>query len=296
MEKIFFFFAGLILFFVLLFSPALLMGQLGGTARDYFEAANEEATDWHPNASLLYLVGTGDSMHDDGKALLWTYIFQSPADDSLLMVLISLGFPVLSEELYDTIPLLEPLPAEWIDSDQAIEVAEANGGSDWRATYDNDILVATAGRGFYWKDIPRPVWVLAYTDTLTYANSIRIFVDAVTGEYLDTGGLGIEGGDAGMGDLPKTLTISQNYPNPFNPRTTIRYTVPPGEARQVSLEVFDARGKKIALLFSGIREPGTYEVVWDGKDVRGVVVGTGVYLARLASGNEVTLRKMLVIK
>jgi hypothetical protein len=280
----------------LLFSPTLLFGQLGGTARDYYDTAIDEATGWHSDASLLYLLGTGDSMHDDGKALLWTYVFESGMDDSLLMVLVSLGFPVLTQELYDTIPLLEPLPSEWIDSDQAISVAEANGGSEWRETYDSDIIVATAGRGFYWKDIPRPVWMLAYTDTLTYANSIRIFVDAVTGDYLDTGGLGIGGDEAGAGDLPKALSLCQNYPNPFNPRTTIRYAVPPGSARQLSLEVFDARGRKLATLFSGLRVPGSYDVTWDGKDENGVTVGTGVYLVRLVSGSEITLRKMLVIK
>lgn len=285
----------ILLAFCLVISPAFLFAQLGGTARGYYDAALGEATDWHSDASLLYLLGTGDSMHDDGKALIWTYVFQSGQDDSLLTVIVSLGIPMLSEEIYDTIPLLEPLPSEWVDSDIAITVAEANGGSDWRETYDSDLIVATAGRGLYVKDIPRPVWMLAYTDTLTYANSIRIYVDAVTGEYLDTGGLGI-GGEEGAGSQPKALTLGQNYPNPFNPRTTLRYTVPPPGARNVAIEVFDSRGKKLLTLFSGLRQPGSYEVVWNGRDENGVAVGTGVYLARLTSGSEITLRKMLVIR
>jgi hypothetical protein len=43
-------------------------------------------------------------------------------------------------------------------------------------------------------------------------------------------------------------------------------------------------------------EPGAREVVWDGRDDRGVAQSSGVYFYRLSTGKRVESRKMVLLK
>jgi hypothetical protein len=241
------------------------------------------------------MLGTGDELHIAGETLIWTYLFESSMDDSLLAVVVTLGFPV-GVEISDTLSILDPLPDNWIDSDAAVAVAEANGGSDFRQNTGSDLIIAAAGRGLYLLELQRAVWMFTYSDTTTFLTTIVVYVDAVSGEWIDTQGVGI-GDDSGIYQgMPKGLTLSQNYPNPFNPSTTLRFTVPDGGSAEVSLEIFDVRGRRIKTLFRGERTPGIYDVHWDGKCERGMDVAGGVFLAKLRSKNEVYVRKMTLVK
>jgi hypothetical protein len=74
----------------------------------------------------------------------------------------------------------------------------------------------------------------------------------------------------------KTFELEQNYPNPFNPQTTIQYQLP--NECLVNVEIFNLVGQRIRLLISQIQGPGYAEVVWDGRDEQGKMMGSGVYL------------------
>jgi len=272
------------------------MARLGGTARDYFGPAESLATAWHSDAELRYMLGTDEEMYLAGEAAAWTYFFESSMDDSLYMVLVMLGYPILSGEIIDTLAILDPLPDNWIDSNEAVAVAEDNGGSDFRQNTGSDLIIAGAGRGLYLLDLQRAVWLFTYSDTTTFGTTLFVYVDAVTGEWIDTEGVGIGDRTGGAQELPRALMLSQNYPNPFNPSTSLRYTIPEGGAVEVSLEVFDVRGRSVRTLFEGKREPGMYEVHWDGKNDRGVGVAGGIYLAKLRSEKEICVRKMTLVK
>lgn len=56
----------------------------------------------------------------------------------------------------------------------------------------------------------------------------------------------------------------------------------------------DSKGRKIRNLFSGERNPGAYEVVWDGRDDEGLVVPKGGYQFNLITSNGKLLGKSLV--
>ncbi len=275
--------------------PSDSRAQLEGTARDYFGPAEALATAWHPDAALRYMLGAGEEMHIAGETMVWTYLFESSMDDSLLMVAVTLGFPV-GLEVSDTLSILDPLPDNWIDSDAAVAVAEANGGGDFRQNTGSDLIIAAAGRGLYLLELQRAVWMFTYSDTTTFLTTIVVYVDAVSGEWIDTQGVGIGSEPGSYQGMPKALTLSQNYPNPFNPSTTLRFTVPEGGVVEVSLEIFDVRGRRIKTLYEGERDPGTYEVHWDGKCERGLDVAGGIFLAKLRSKNEVLVRKMTLVK
>jgi hypothetical protein len=275
-------------------NPVGLRAQFDGTARDWLGVAEGAASEWQSDAVLLYVLGLDDGLYAAGEASNWTYLFGSASDDSLLAVVVTFGIPILSEEVGDTF-LLDPLPDGWIDSDEAVAVAEANGGSEYRGQTGNDFIVAAAGRGLYLREITRPVWLFTYGDTLSLTG-LLIYVDAVSGEFIDSTPLGI-GDDGGAGRaLPRALSLGPNYPNPFNPSTTIRYGLGEGEPRAIRLDVYDMRGRRVRTLFRGVREAGRYEAHWDGRDERGAEVGSGVYVVRLRSDREVVSRKMVLAR
>ena len=96
--------------------------------------------------------------------------------------------------------------------------------------------------------------------------------------------------------MPKVFSLAQNSPNPFNPSTTISYSVPEGTSVQVTLKVYDIRGRLVRTLVDEVRQPGTYSVFWDGKDEAGCQVSSGVYLYRMQARDFVQTRKMVLLK
>ena len=100
----------------------------------------------------------------------------------------------------------------------------------------------------------------------------------------------------GAAKLPGAVTLAQNHPNPFNPSTTISYGVPGGDPLLVRLEIFDIRGRLVRVLENTVREPGFYQVYWDGTDNSGRPQGSGVYFYRLNAGGESRMRKMVLVK
>ena len=94
--------------------------------------------------------------------------------------------------------------------------------------------------------------------------------------------------------LPAMPQLQSNYPNPFNTSTTIRYQII--ESGLVQLDIFDLVGQRTRSLISGIQEPGSYEILWDGANEQGMKVSTGIYLAKLQVGTFNDVRKMLLVK
>ncbi len=122
----------------------------------------------------------------------------------------------------------------------------------------------------------------------------------ITRAFLSTGkGEGIP--VAGVGaNVPRQFELSQNYPNPFNPKTTIQFKVAAadgdGSPVPVKLEVFNILGQSVKTLIDDRRTPGTYMLEWDGTDVAGSRVSSGVYLYRLTSKDFSVTKKMVFLK
>ena len=101
-------------------------------------------------------------------------------------------------------------------------------------------------------------------------------------------------------ELPTRFALEQNFPNPFNPRTVIAFQMP--EAGEVSLAVYDQRGRLVHTLLDGVRlQAGPQSRMWEGTDTSGRPVAAGVYHYRLIvkSGGRVLFeqeKKMTLIK
>lgn len=82
-------------------------------------------------------------------------------------------------------------------------------------------------------------------------------------------------------------------PNPFNPRTTVVFELP---ARgDVSLVVYDARGRQIRTLHTGVLDAGEHSRVWDGRADDGTDVASGVYfVSALGAGSAAAARVVLL--
>jgi hypothetical protein len=88
---------------------------------------------------------------------------------------------------------------------------------------------------------------------------------------------------------PLTFELGQNYPNPFNPGTSINYSIP--EAGFVTLDVFNLLGEKVASLVSEVQNAGKYEVNFDASKLT-----SGVYFYQLQTDNNISVKKMLLLK
>lgn len=90
-------------------------------------------------------------------------------------------------------------------------------------------------------------------------------------------------------DTPRSFGLHQNYPNPFNPTTQIQFDVP--EQADLSLEVYNITGQRVAVLANSTYQPGRHTVTFDASNL-----ASGIYFYRLQSGSFVQTEKMMLIK
>ncbi|MCB1151726.1 hypothetical protein KDK88_09255 [bacterium] len=83
-------------------------------------------------------------------------------------------------------------------------------------------------------------------------------------------------------------------PNPFNPAAEIRYEL--DAPAHVRLAVFDARGRRTALLLRGRREAGRHAAVWRGVTDDGAPAPAGVYWVRLEAGGETSTTSAVLVR
>lgn len=95
-------------------------------------------------------------------------------------------------------------------------------------------------------------------------------------------------------NLVSGFKLLQNYPNPFNPITKIKFEIP-DQVRNyrslVTLKVYDVLGNEVAILVNEEKQPGTYEVEFEGTGLP-----SGIYLYQLKAGNYAATKKMVLIK
>ena len=96
--------------------------------------------------------------------------------------------------------------------------------------------------------------------------------------------------------LPTDFALHHNYPNPFNPGTAIHYDLPADGAKTVRLQIYNVLGQTIRTLVAERQEPGFYSVHWDGKDDRGASAASGLYFYRLQAGEQVLVRRMMLMR
>lgn len=78
---------------------------------------------------------------------------------------------------------------------------------------------------------------------------------------------------------PETTNSFITYPNPFFNQTTISFFIP--SKSFVSVEIYDAQGRRVKDLAGVYLVPGRYQIAWNGVNNNGEKVTSGVYFVKL---------------
>jgi len=92
---------------------------------------------------------------------------------------------------------------------------------------------------------------------------------------------------------PTAFALNPAYPNPFNPFTNLSFTLP--EAVSYSLNIYNVAGQLVRS-YEGMGVTGLNVITWDGKDLAGVEVASGVYFYKLTAASFTATQKMVMMK
>jgi hypothetical protein len=94
--------------------------------------------------------------------------------------------------------------------------------------------------------------------------------------------------------VPRATRLGLPTPNPFSRSAAIAFDL--AQAGRVELEIYSVDGRRVRTLAGGPREPGAYNVVWDGRDEDGRSVPAGLYYVRFAAGSSRFTRQVVVLR
>jgi len=134
-----------------------------------------------------------------------------------------------------------------------------------------------------------PEWVSSFMDASSAWTELSTYSPSFQS---DKEFVGIE--QDNRDNLPEEICLLQNYPNPFNPETTIKFIIP--EASHVTITILNTLGQKVITLFEGQKNAGSHMIVWNGRDAFGQQVSSGMYLCRVRSGNNLKVKRMLLMR
>lgn len=244
----------------------------------------------------------------------WELLLQAAQSGSAAQIL--LGAHNLATDLYDfrldlPAPPIPPFdrPALWFPVADADTLAlEHRLYSDYRVdfslpeeqelwnfklqVYNTDPVTLSFGQ----PDLPANWQVLLMLDdTPFFLGSAPDFTWNPPAAGIYSGYIRVSNYQVGVDDLVQApLSGLTAYPNPFNPDVHIAFDL--ASSAQVSVQIFNIRGQKVAQLVDAKLSGGRHNLLWDGKDFHGKGVGSGIYFARVRTNKETQTIKMMLMK
>jgi len=93
---------------------------------------------------------------------------------------------------------------------------------------------------------------------------------------------------------PGVTALGPAAPNPFSRSTTLAFDLARGG--RAELVLYTVEGRRVRTLVDEVREPGHYDIVWDGRDDGGATVAPGVYYARFVAGRRTFTRALVHLR
>ena len=158
-------------------------------------------------------------------------------------------------------------------------------------SYDGNLIVQVLT-----EDEESSVWENDYLTTVTYSGGVP--TEMLEQEWDGTQWVNDEkwvmsGNATGDEDIVPVQQLAA-WPNPFNPDVTVSYSL--AQPGQVSVQVYDIRGRLVNTLYSGAQEAGEHTLQWNGQSSTGTAVGSGVYLLRVNTPQGTRSQKMTLLK
>ena len=94
--------------------------------------------------------------------------------------------------------------------------------------------------------------------------------------------------------LSAGTSLSAPVPNPTREGTEIRFVV--SRTTHVTLGVYDAAGRRVAIPFEGLSAAGEHRVNWDARAASGAPVVPGVYFLRMEADGRSMTRRLVVVR
>jgi flagellar hook assembly protein FlgD len=109
----------------------------------------------------------------------------------------------------------------------------------------------------------------------------------------------VNDGDAGVtpGAIrPLSIKVS---PNPAAGSVRVTYAMPgahPAAGGKASIEIYDARGRRVNSIPVTETTTSYNTVTWDGRSARGAMVPAGIYFLKISSGNDTISTKFVFLR
>ena len=166
----------------------------------------------------------------------------------------------------------------------------------WGENLEADLSVYRLYRGVSAGFVPGPGNLVASPSDTNYVDI------GPAGSYYKLSAVDIHGNESGFAlvspngtlaapgpGLPSEVSLARVSPDPLRGGGAIRFALP--RAATVSLAIYDASGRRVKQLASGLEPAGEHSVQWDGRDTAGQSPASGVYFVRLdAAGRSLTSR------
>ncbi|HPF34832.1 MAG TPA: YCF48-related protein [Candidatus Krumholzibacteria bacterium] len=161
---------------------------------------------------------------------------------------------------------------------------------------DGGAMIKSTDNGLTWGVQDTPV-TADLNGLESYGNHVWLAVGAGGVILRTTDGGGVTVGVEDQAPPATAVSVTELLPaapNPFNPSTTLTFRLAqPGEVR---LDLHGLDGRRVRTLVLGARAAGPHAVRWDGRDDTGRAAPSGLYLARLITGDDVRTQRLQLVR